>query len=290
MALIDYTLNGKVNKVEIAIKRIKEYSDFAVQLTGKPYHVAYSGGKDSDAVRILCALADVPHELVHNLTTADAPDTVYYIRSIPGMKILHPDISMWDLIVKKGLPPLRNMRYCCFDLKEYSGKDRFVMTGVRWEESGARRNTRNSFEILSGNKAKKIILNADNDENRRLFETCTMQGKRLLNPIIDWTTAEVWEFLDYYSCKSNPLYERHYHRIGCLGCPLAAKARLREFIDYPKYKELYIKTFDRMLKRRIEREKPTLWKSGEEVFAWWISGKRDSRKDDGQLTLLDYDD
>jgi phosphoadenosine phosphosulfate reductase len=115
-----------------------------------------------------------------------------------------------------------------------------------------------------------------------------MQGKRLLNPIIDWTTSEVWEFLDYYGCKSNPLYERHYHRVGCVGCPIAPKARLREFKDFPKYKELYIKTFDRMLKRRIEREKPTLWKSGEEVFSWWMSGKGDLNKADGQLTLLDY--
>jgi len=223
MPLIDYTLDGKVNKVEIAVKRIKEYAPLAERITGKPFHVAYSGGKDSDAVRILCALADVPHTLIHNLTTADAPETVYYVRSIPCIQIDYPALTMWDLIVKNGIPPLRNMRYCCTALKERSGKDMFVITGVRRDESVKRKSSRNSLEILPDNMSERIILNADNAENRRLFESCAKQGKRILNPIIDWSTADVWELLNFYGCKSNPLYERGYSRVGCIGCPLAIR-------------------------------------------------------------------
>ena len=34
--------------------------------------------------------------------------------------------------------------------------------------------------------SKKIILNNDNDEQRMLFESCTLKGKRICNPIVDW--------------------------------------------------------------------------------------------------------
>ena len=48
----------------------------------EPYFLCYSGGKDSDTVRILAELAGVKYDLVHNLTTIDAPETVYYVRSV----------------------------------------------------------------------------------------------------------------------------------------------------------------------------------------------------------------
>ena len=53
----------------------------------EPYHLCYSGGKDSDVIRILAQLANVKHELHHNLTSVDAPETVYYVKSIPNMHI-----------------------------------------------------------------------------------------------------------------------------------------------------------------------------------------------------------
>ena len=35
----------------------------------------------------------------------------------------------------------------------------------------------------------------DNDEKRALFESCTLKGKRVCNPIIDWTNKDVWDFI-----------------------------------------------------------------------------------------------
>ena len=173
MPLIEYTLEGKRNKVETAIRRIKAFDPIANGFMDTPYHVAYSGGKDSDALRILFELAGVRYDLVHNHTTVDAPETVRYIRSIPGIQISYPDISMWALIVKKRIPPTRLIRYCCEILKERGGKGRFVATGVRWSESVSRKNKRGSVEILR--RKNSLILNADNDESRRLFETCTLK-------------------------------------------------------------------------------------------------------------------
>ena len=73
----------------------------------QPYYLCYSGGKDSDCIRILAQLAGVRHEIHHNLTTVDAPETVQYVKSIPNVMIDYPKISMWRLIVKKMMPPTR---------------------------------------------------------------------------------------------------------------------------------------------------------------------------------------
>jgi phosphoadenosine phosphosulfate reductase len=101
MSLIENTLFGKTNKVDVAINRIKEFDPIKNGIMDEPYYVAYSGGKDSDAIRILFELAGVKYDLVHNHTTADAPETVYYIRSIKNIIINYPEISMWQLIEKK---------------------------------------------------------------------------------------------------------------------------------------------------------------------------------------------
>ena len=90
----------------------------------------------------------------------------------------------------------------------------------------------------------------------------------MVNPIVDWTDSDVWEFLNHYGCKSNPLYQCGAKRIGCIGCPMqTSKRMIQEFDLYPKYKSLYIRTFEKMLKAHPERN--YTWKSGIEVFDWW---------------------
>ena len=269
MPLISYTLEGKQDKVKIAVERIKSLDPIANGFMDEPYYVAYSGGKDSDVLRILFELSGVRYDLVHNHTTVDAPETVYYVRSIPNIQISYPDITMWELIVKRRIPPMRIARYCCAVLKERGGRDRFVATGVRGAESTKRKNNRGSLEVIR--RKNSIILNADNDEARRIFEVCTVQGKRILNPIIDWTDADVWELLYAYSCRSNPLYECGYKRVGCIGCPMAGgKKQIEEFEVYPKYKAAYMRAFEKMLAGRHEDGLPTeQWQTAGDVFKWW---------------------
>jgi phosphoadenosine phosphosulfate reductase len=259
-------------KVDIALERIKLAEQMRQRLFDTPFYVAYSGGKDGDTIRILFDLAGVPHELWHNHTTVDAPETVRYVRAVPGVHISYPALSMWQLIVKKGLPPTRLMRYCCSELKEHGGEGCFVVTGVRWAESTRRKQNRDSLEVLPSNYKNKLILNADNAENRRLFESCELKGKRVLNPIVDWSDEDVWAFLRHHGCASNPLYQCGFRRVGCVGCPLARrKVQLMEFERYPKYYDAYLRTFGRMLEARVARGKPTSWQTAQDVMDWWLN-------------------
>jgi len=113
MALIEYTLDGRVDKVQRAIDRIRAFDPIANGFDDNCFFTAYSGGKDSDCLRILFELSGVKYDLVHNHTTVDAPETVRYVHCIPGIQILYPKLSMWELIVKKRIPMTRLLRYCC---------------------------------------------------------------------------------------------------------------------------------------------------------------------------------
>ncbi len=269
----------------------------------EPYYLCYSGGKDSDVIRILASIAGVKHDIVNNHTTVDAPETVRYIRSIPNVIIRYPKKTMWQLIVEKLMPPTRLVRYCCAELKENDGKGRVKVTGVRKAESNSRAANNGVVNIIGkpktvekaaieqGVEYKKnqkggIILNLDNAESRRFVEHCYRTTSTMVNPIIDWTHTDVWEFLHHYGCESNPLYQNGFCRVGCIGCPLGgAKSMKRGFALYPKYKENYIRTFDRMIIRRKERGLPSVWNSGEECFTWWIGD------DPNQLSFFDdYDE
>ena len=129
------------------------------------------------------------------------------------------------------------------------------------------------------NRNGGLVMNMDNSPNRRLVEHCYRTTNTMLNPIIDWTDDDVWDFLRHYGCASNPLYQCGKTRIGCIGCPLVSnKKRLREFEMYPKYKQLYISAFDKMLVANADRVMYT-WKTGTDVFNWWL------KIDKNQMTL-----
>lgn len=118
------------------------------------------------------------------------------------------------------------------------------------------------------------MLNDDNSASRRLVEQCYRTTSTIVNPIVDWKEKDVWEFLHHYGCKSNPLYQCGFSRIGCIGCPMASKMRYVEFNRYPKYKLNYILAFDRMLKAHPERYKNG-WQTGMDVFKWWMQENPD---------------
>ena len=276
------------DKEKVAIQRLKTFEP-----STEPYYLAYSGGKDSDCIKILAELSGVKYETYHNLTSVDAPETVNYIKNQPDIIIQRKywdyehknPITMWNLIPEKKMPPTRLVRYCCAELKEWGGQGRKVITGVRWAESQKRAESAGVAKILgSPKKVEKIameqdadytitkqggvVMNDDNTETRETVELCYRWHKTTINPIVDWSDSDVWEFLRHYGCKSNPLYECGFARIGCIGCPMADKNRYTEFARYPKFQENYIKAFQRMLDNY--NYLTGSWKDGEEVFRWWM--------------------
>lgn len=272
------------DKEQTAIMRLQTASAMSLQAYGLPLVVTTSGGKDSSVCVELAIRAGIPFEVMHNHTTADAPETVYFVRSefkrleAMGIKctLTKPmykgaPTSMWALIPQKLMPPTRVVRYCCSVLKEQGGAGRFISTGVRWDESTYRKANRGIYEKNASEKTQRIILANDNDDRRMLFENCRLKAKRVVNPIIDWTDSDVWGFLQDAKVPLNPLYSEGFCRVGCVGCPVAGKKREKEFARWPKYKGMYINAFVRMLEENKRRGRPQgQWRSGLDVFNWWM--------------------
>jgi phosphoadenosine phosphosulfate reductase len=278
-----------MSKTETAINRIQQAYEISDN-HGNTLIVAYSGGKDSDVLLDLAVKSGVKFRAEHNHTTIDAPQTVYHIREVfarleaQGIptKINYPKISMWELIAEKCIPPTRLIRYCCEYLKERHFDFQHIMTGVRWNESNKRKQ-RGLHEKLTPKAKNKVVYFDENDDRHKFLEICQLKNRIVTNPIIDWTDTDVWGYIRENKIKMNPLYEKGYKRVGCVGCPVAGTRVLKEFRDFPKYKALYIRAFDKMLETRRARGLITneQWKDGESVFNWWVNPKYDVN----QLTL-----
>lgn len=305
-----------------AIERIQTASEMSLNYYKKPLVCTYSGGKDSDVMLELFRRSGVPFEVHHSHTTVDAPQTVYHIRDVfkklesEGIKceISMPKLTMWQLIVKKKMPPTRLARYCCAYLKENDCKNRMIATGVRWDESSSRA-TRVGYETIAKNKSDRLTLSDDdmrespqkktfeqltipgigsdelmlmndNSKKRRFIERCEMKAKTVCNPIIDWKDKDIKDFIESEKICMNQLYSMGFNRCGCIGCPMAGKRRYFEFANFPTYERAYKRAFGKMLDvmKADGTGRVPKWKNGEEVFLWWMEDENIP----GQMTIFDF--
>lgn len=282
-------------KIDSAINRVLDAYKFSQSLGLGKLWVCFSGGKDSvclygvvkkAAEKMGISVLDFA-ELHYNVTGIDPPELVQFIKT--EFPFVHRDLykeSMWQLIERKQMPPTRLVRYCCAELKEKGGEGRFCATGVRWAES-TQRKSRGEFEDIGKTKAEGKILFNDNDEDRRQLEHCIPKRKYVVNPIIDFTDEDVWQFIREENLPYCKLYDQGYERLGCIGCPMAGGKRQQEELDkYPKLKNAYIRAFNRMLVKRKERGLETKWQTGQEVFDWWVGNRKDNQTIDSQGVLF----
>lgn len=303
--LFQDTLFGMVDKVQRSINRLRAFEP------EEGYYLAFSGGKDSQCVYHLAKLAGVRFEAHYSVTTIDPPELMRFIRdAYPDVVWDHPvdssgsPTSMWKIIAEHPTPPTRANRYCCATLKEPQGKGRVVVTGVRWAESINRRETHGVADIITSskrlikaqlsnnpaaetNRHGSLVLMDDNDESKRVVDQCFKKNKTVINPIIDWDDTDVWEFLnEVVAVQHCSLYDEGFLRIGCVGCPLQGKkGMLRGFERWPRYRELYIAAFAKMLENNEHFTQTALGNQvktngdiskmdAERVFEDWIAWSR----------------
>ena len=66
-----------------AIMRLQEAANMSERFYKAPLIVTTSGGKDSSVCIALAERAGIEFEVMHNHTTVDAPETVYWINNYP---------------------------------------------------------------------------------------------------------------------------------------------------------------------------------------------------------------
>jgi len=259
---MDPDLRGETPDV-MAIRRLKEFERAALEKHHDGYWLAFSGGKDSVVILDLAERSGVKFSAYHALTTVDPPELVRFVRTFPQVVRLKPARSMARLIREHGQPPRRQARYCCEDLKEVGGDGRVVVTGIRWQESNRR-------------------------SKRRMLESCyrrPQSGRLFLNIIIDWTTAEVWEYIRERKLRYCSLYDEGWKRIGCVLCPMIRDVD-RQMRRWPAIAKIWERAIKDTWKPGPRKSS---FRSPEEYWQWWLDRDAPARINDDDPVLFEDD-
>lgn len=179
--------------------------------------ISFSGGKDSLVALDLAVRVGIKKVVFCN-TTIEYDETINYIKDVEafyGIDIeeVKAPVTFFEMVNHIGMPSKR-LRWCCEVFKfgplaKYAVKNKLsgYITGLRRSESYKRSNYKKE------------------DKNPLMLV-------KQINPVIDWTSEDIWEYIQKYSLPFNPLYE-HFDRIGCWCCPFRTKT------DWNKIESLF---------------------------------------------------
>ncbi len=125
-----------------------------------------------------------------------------------NIKVYFPDSTdIEKMVSEKGInlfyDSIENRKLCCKLRKlvplqrAMSGLDAWI-TGLRRDQSV----TRNNLKMVEW------------DENNNMVK---------INPFIDWSEHDVWDYINKYSVPYNPLHKKGFASIGCQPCTRAVE-------------------------------------------------------------------
>ena len=123
-----------------------------------------------------------------------------------------------------------------------------------------------------------------------MTEVCFRDSrKRYLHPVIEWSDADIWQYIRENKLPYCRLYDEGFKRIGCVGCPMAHN-RAEEFRRWPAFEKAYRRAFAKAVdalknsergQRRVEYSGRNLhWTDGDAMFAWWMQNNRETEDSD----------
>ena len=229
------------------------------------FFLAFSGGKDSQALYHIAELGGVKFKAHMNLTSVDPPEVIRFVKKCyPDVELVKPKESIYSIAIRKKILPTMRVRWCCAEFKESAGAGKVTLIGIRHEES-SRRAKRNEVEISSHKfsgtldeleeyrqeqkvkkarkKSQKDGVNMMNADQEQTLGCIHGKESLLISPIILWTERDVWEFLNQVVQVAHcELYDEGWRRLGCICCPMSsAKHRRMEELRWPHVKRNWIK-------------------------------------------------
>ncbi len=122
------------------------------------------------------------------------------------IKVFFPDAAeVEQMVAEKGInlfyDSIENRKRCC-----HLRKIKLLM-----------RATKNLDAWITGLRHEQAVTR----KNLRLVEWDKVNGLVKINPLIDWTEQQVWDYADRYNVPVNPLHKKGFASIGCQPCTRA---------------------------------------------------------------------
>jgi len=250
----------KTDKIQEAIEFIKTHEPV------QGYDVKFSGGKDSIVLYDLVKKANVKHTVHYNWTTIDPPELLKFIRSeYPEVEWIKPKHNFYQYLLKFGLPT-KQRRWCCAKLKHRVGSrktSKHKLVGVRAEESPKR---------------------ASRD---RVF-TSKWQNDIAYAPLLYFTEADIWDYIESHNLKYPSLYDEGFSRLGCVICPFICRNGIlqQHKSRWSRMYQYFEKTVERLYAQKREYYVSQGIMSHSELLDCWYVSKSVILEDITQLSLF----
>lgn len=264
---------GLKSKIKYSIELLKKTEKMAISLDAdNGFYLAFSGGKDSQALYHLAQMAGVKFKAHMNLTSIDPPELIRFVKTqYPDVELIKPKMSIYEMAKRKRILPTRTKRWCCSEYKEMSGAGRVTLTGIRKQES-SRRAKREEISTEIKKKRTEETFDQWSRHEETMIACVGGKDKIIVSPIIYWTERDVWEFLNkVVNVPHCILYDQGYRRMGCICCPMSPKRqKIKEITRWPHVYRNWLKTIAWLMKNGYISYD---FDSPEFGWEWWISGK-----------------
>jgi len=234
-------------KIQYTVNRIKWF----LQQQTMSSSIMFSGGIDSMVLlHIARKYVDPNIPAVFSNTGVEFPEIVKFVKTTPNVKILKPQMSYRDVLLKHGYPVVsKQVARFLWDIRNASDRNKNTvklrMEGVN--SKGEISNTmklpqkwhyliRAPFKIshrccdcLKKQVMARITMlpiigtMASDSQNRRrdyLINGCNIyDGQHVqCRPLSFWTTSNVWDYIHSENIPYCEIYDAGYMHTGCVSC------------------------------------------------------------------------
>jgi 3'-phosphoadenosine 5'-phosphosulfate sulfotransferase (PAPS reductase)/FAD synthetase len=220
-------------------------------LNENKFTVLWSGGKDSTAA-LLWVLNNVKNNdwdifYIEFTENTDSECTDYVITTAESLGIaeklrIFKTEDFFALCKKWGIPNIYR-RWCLYNLKIKAFRLTYAINVTGMKKSDSKK--RASLDVISYGRLSK--------------RTC-------VNPLVEWSTDDVIEYIKENGVKLNPCYERLGHAGNCCFCPFMNKEQIAKTLNDPYWGP----KITNLLKHPSVIEKSIKWRIARPIYKRWL--------------------